>query len=150
MARNFIWVAIVGAIAAATFAVAPAAMADGKGQFDGVWLGHYGYDANMANVDFQAEMQSDGSSFSGATIENNTFADRSLALFLTASIEGGVDAHGTVRFVKTYDGTGGQTHSVDYQGVLDSAGRCVNGTWSIGASHGPFQMCATEQAVSKP
>jgi hypothetical protein len=45
-----------------------------------------------------------------------------------------------VRFVKTYDGSGGQTHSVTYVGVLDvNAGR-IRGTWSLAQLRGVFSL----------
>jgi hypothetical protein len=114
---------------------------------NGVWLGDYGYGDNRPAVKFQVKLRSDGARLSGGTIEANTFGDAT-ALFLTAMVSGAVDGDGSVRFTKTYDGTGGQTHSVQYSGKLDPTGRCVHGAWVLGHSTGPFEMCAEARLLS--
>lgn len=41
---------------------------------------------------------------------------------------------------KVYDGTGGQSHAVHYEGDLSWDGRTVNGNWRIGATTGRFSL----------
>jgi len=38
------------------------------------------------------------------------------------------------------DGTGGQTHSVPYEGTLDKGSMTVRGTWKVGEAGGTFEM----------
>jgi hypothetical protein len=128
---------LVGALGLAIAAAAPARAVS----LDGIWIGYYGYDDGRASVKFQAKLRSDGGSLSGSTIEPNTFGDSS-ALFLTATLNGVINSDGSVHFIKTYDGTGGQHHSVDYSGVISSATRCIEGRWTLQGSAGSFRLCS--------
>src|SRR5262249_53761069 len=101
------------------------------------------------SVPFQARLASDGARVFGETVEPNTFGDHNIALFLTATLSGVVNADGSVRFAKTYDGAGGQTHTVAYDGALDAAGQCVVGTWRLEGASGPFRLCREERFVGK-
>jgi hypothetical protein len=125
--------------------LATAAPAQTRAAPSGVWTGYFGYEGTASTVQFQARFTASGAAFSGATIEPNTFGDPGV-LFLTANISGAADAAGRVSFVKTYDGTGGQSHSVRYAGAYEPSGACISGTWTIDATAGPFKMCA----VGKP
>lgn len=125
---------------------APAASAQGAG-INRVWLGYYGYNDGRADrVQFQLKLRGAGEAFTGTTIEPNTFGSPN-ALFLTANVAGKV-AGDAVMFKKTYDGTGGQSHSVDYVGVFDATHRCIAGTWRIGDATGPFKVCTDAGLVS--
>lgn len=125
---------------------AGSALAQSASALTGVWSGYYGYDgAASPNVQFQMNAEGQGRTFTASTVEPNTFGDRT-TWFLTANVAGTLSAGGGVNFVKTYDGTGGQTHSVQYSGTL--SGRCITGRWAIGAAGGPFKMCSDAQLVS--
>jgi len=97
----------------------------------GTWNGQYGYnEMRRPNVNFKLTITGvEGDRFSGMISEPATFGDGT-SRFLFAGVRGTVKG-GIVSFVKTYDGTGGQTHSVNYQGTLDPAARSVNGGWTI-------------------
>lgn len=139
-----------GLVAAALSLVALAAIAPASAQgagLTGVWSGYYGYDAQSDRVPFQAKLSAAGSSFAGTTIEPNTFGEPS-TMFLTANVVGQVGANGAVSFVKTYDGTGGQSHSVEYRGTLAPNGQCISGAWAIGEAKGPFRVCRDARLVS--
>ncbi len=138
LAAAMLCLALVGA--------APVALAQGAGM-SGVWIGYYGYDANPNEVEFQMKLRASGSGFSGTSVEDNTFGDPSV-LFLTANIGGSIGANRAVNFTKTYDGTGGQSHSVRYSGLLSASGKCISGKWSIGQDSGPFAMCTDVRLVS--
>lgn len=133
---------LFGALAA----TAPASAQAGA-SLTGVWSGYYGYDGQSARVPFQAKVSAAGASFAGTTIEPNTFGEPS-TMFLTANVVGQAGAGGAVSFVKTYDGTGGQSHSVEYRGTLAPNGQCISGAWSIGEAKGPFQVCRDARLVS--
>jgi hypothetical protein len=138
----------VSMICLALLGVAPLAFAQGGAQgLNGVWLGYYGYGDATDRVQFQLKAMRAGAAFTATTIEPNTFGTKD-ALFLTADVAGTVSADGGVRFTKTYDGTGGQTHSVQYAGALDATKRCISGTWKIDATTGPFRLCMNVGLVS--
>lgn len=123
------------------------AIAQSSAGLSGVWVGYYGYDAIPKQVEFQMKLSASGSRFSGASVEDNTFGDASV-LFLTATLIGSVGPGGAVQFTKTYDGTGGQSHSVEYGGALDSTGHCISGKWHIAQTSGPFKMCTDVRLIS--
>lgn len=134
-------VLVLGALA-----LAAPAWAQAGASLTGVWSGYYGYDGQPDRVPFQAKLSAAGATFAGTTIEPNTFGEPS-TMFLTANVVG-QSANGVVSFVKTYDGTGGQSHSVSYRGTLSANGQCVSGTWTIDAAKGPFQVCRDARLVS--
>ena len=122
------------------------ALAQGAAALSGVWVGYYGYDGGVPEeVEFQMKLTPIGQNFNATTVEINTFGDRN-TWFLTANVVGSVGPAGGIRFTKTYDGTGGQTHSVQYEGVLRD--RCITGRWAIAAAGGPFKMCSDAQLIS--
>lgn len=55
---------------------------------------------------------------------------------------------GLLRLWKTYDGTGGWSHQVDYFGAIAPDGRFVAGHWAIGGIGELFHMRRTEGYVS--
>jgi hypothetical protein len=132
---------VLGALAMMTPASAQAGAS-----LTGVWSGYYGYDGQSGRVPFQAKLAAAGATFAGTTIEPNTFGEPT-TMFLTANVVGQA-SNGAVSFIKTYDGTGGQTHSVSYRGTLTANSQCVAGTWTIDAISGPFQVCRDARLVS--
>ena len=94
----------------------------------GAWQGYYQQNANR--TPFAVEIAGRAGSFRGRMAETNTFADRNYPQ-LFANIAGETRADGAVAFVKTYDGTAGVSHSVQYQGRIDDAGRTIRGVWRI-------------------
>ncbi|MES1203304.1 MAG: hypothetical protein ABUS57_17850 [Pseudomonadota bacterium] len=142
-------VLVASMLCLALMGVAPVAFAQGAGQgLNGVWLGYYAYsDGRPDRVQFQLKASRTGATFTATTIEPNTFGTKD-ALFLTADVAGTVSADGGVRFSKTYDGTGGQTHSVQYSGAFDAARRCISGNWRINTTTGPFRLCIDATLVS--
>lgn len=107
----------------------------------GVWRGTYTY-ANGKAVPFTLTLASSGKSCQGRIEEPNTFGDKS-AQNLYASITcnaGEIEPEQNFSFVKTYDGTGGQNHSVHYNGVLSRGGDELTGTWRIKDTRGSFRL----------
>ena len=118
-----------------------------SGPFDpalltGTWAGTYLYAVargGAASVAFFADLAFEGPKLSGSMIEPNTFGDDSSGE-LKATLAGSIDEHGVVRFTKSYDGTAGVDHRVDYLGRLDVAGQRIEGTWTIDGASGRFVM----------
>ena len=71
--------------------------------------------------------------------EPNTFGDKT-SKNLYASLTGAVSGN-DIQWVKTYDGTGGVSHSVTYQGKIDRKAGKIVGKWQIKADwSGPFEL----------
>ncbi|MCG8441891.1 MAG: hypothetical protein MI723_08785, partial [Caulobacterales bacterium] len=83
-----------------------------------------------APVRFTLDVTAEGGRLSGRIAEPNTFGSAD-ALNLYAAIEGRIEGE-DVLFVKTYDGSGGQTHSVTYQGRMNADGSQITGAWRVG------------------
>jgi hypothetical protein len=95
----------------------------------GVWHGLYSYDLAMAPVYFVATLMSGGSWISGTSHEAaNEIVGQALTLF--AALDGSFDG-AKVSFIKTYDGSGGWSHSVPYVGKLSPDGTEIEGRWEI-------------------
>jgi hypothetical protein len=92
------------------------------------WKGSYGYLDNLAPVPFTLTFTTKGKGISGRVVEPATFGDGSSDK-LIANIAGTSSGY-EVAFTKTYDGTGGQTHSVQYRGAVD--GNTMYGVWQLG------------------
>jgi hypothetical protein len=153
-ARNAASFSIFGFLLLALPASAPAAAAVSRspdaaptGQrssMAGEWAGTYQYDAPEAGpaVNFTlVAKQGTGARWSGRTSEPNTFGDPSAAE-LYGNVEGTVDG-ARIRFTKRYDGTGGQSHAVQYEGVLDGSHGTVQGHWRTRGVTGTFQLRLT-------
>jgi hypothetical protein len=107
---------------------------------DGTWGGVYAGGLNPRPVQFVLVLRVYGNSCHGRTEEPNTFGHPS-APRLYANVECRlVGWPQRLVFRKTYDGTGGQFHSVDYDGEISLDGRSVIGTWRIGTLSGPFSL----------
>lgn len=103
----------------------------------GEWRGVYFQGPDNQATEFTATITEDRGRISGAIIEPNMFGDNS-SYWLFSTFAGRVD-DGTISFAKTYDGTAGQSHTVQYQGQVLS-GRRIVGTWSLAGAGGQFEM----------
>lgn len=103
------------------------------------WAGTYGYEDGRKAVPFFLTLSQNGKILTGHIDEVQTFGARSTDDTLRAKIIGSVDGH-KVKFTKTYDGTGGQTHSVTYRGTLVVEGEFMFmfGTWRLGSDVGSW------------
>jgi len=122
-------------------AIAGAAPAPPAAQHNltGVWTGSYSYPDGRAPVEFLVILKEESNGkLIGALREPNTFTNAS-DLFLGAWISGAVKS-GQVLFTKTYDGTAGQSHSVDYKGTVNWKTRVIDGQWSLNGVIGKFRM----------
>jgi hypothetical protein len=108
-----------------------------RANLEGTWQGVYVNNAEPTR--FTAAFRSAGGRFSGSIVEPNGISRA--PFYLYSDVVGRFEIDGrTVSFVKTYNGVGGLSHSVLYQGVVSDDGRQIAGTWSIGAVSGPFEM----------
>ena len=106
------------------------------------WSGRYFYgENNRQSVPFELDLKQEGTTITGRISEPRTFGDRT-SIELHANIFGSIERDGSVRFTKTYDGTAGVSHSVEYVGLLKGSGdrREITGTWRIKRMSGPFTM----------
>lgn len=111
----------------------------------GRWHGVYSYPAEPMPVYFVADLIQTGDSLSGSTeeAEKGQFGE---PLTLTAHLSG-TRAGMAVTFTKTYDGTGGWSHSVEYGGALSADGLEIDGRWAVpGVWSGSFLMIRAEGA----
>lgn len=104
----------------------------------GVWHGLYTYstEPEMPESHFVCTLLDSGGLLSG-TIHEDMQQYRQGAIKANAMIQGkcvGTD----VNFLKVYDGTGGQSHSVFYTGVLNAETDEIDGNWHIQHWQGIF------------
>jgi hypothetical protein len=112
---------------------------DDQETLTGVWHGLYSYPAFHEPVFFVATLIASGPSFTGTTHEA-AIGQTGAPLTLFASLSGS-QAGTSVEFLKTYDGTGGWTHSVNYAGELNSDATEIEGSWIIASQwSGRFLM----------
>ncbi len=106
----------------------------------GEWEGIYRYsNQDSKPVRFQLDLKDRHGRLTGHTSEHNTFGDPS-APFLHANIMGSVEDD-RVYFKKTYDGTGGQHHSIKYEGALYEDISTIKGAWECcNGLYGTFDM----------
>lgn len=108
-------------------------------QMLGAWNGSYGYLNASQRVPFKLIVTTiDGSKFAGKIAEPATFGSGT-SKYLFANVFGEIGSN-RVNFIKVYDGTGGVSHSVNYQGILRNNISGINGNWAIGEVTGPFEM----------
>lgn len=123
------------ALALAGLAAGSAWAADGAT----VWNGVYAYDNAQPPVHFTMTVTTKGKTMTGRLEEPATFGDgTSDKLF--ADISGTMFGF-KVSFKKKYDGTGGQTHTVDYRGTVD--GKTMFGTWEVTGLAGTWYATAS-------
>jgi len=107
----------------------------------GMWRGTYHYGGiGQQPVNFDLALIQDGKDVVAVIRETNTFAMRP-GPFLAAVCKGGFDAQaGKLTLTKTYDGTLGPNHSIEYTGKLSQDGDKVEGTWDLGGGTGTFTL----------
>ncbi len=110
------------------------------GSISGAWSGTYYYPNGTQSVAFTFSFGSAGCSGRGE--EPNTFGNKSAPkLFANLSCSAATLAPGQVVTIKkTYDGTGGVSHSVIYTGTVSADMRTIAGQWAINATRGNFTM----------
>lgn len=120
-------------------------MARAAERLTGVWHGLYTYAGQPEPVYFMATLIDAGTSLTGATRES-AVGERGAPLTLHAAIEGTHHASAVV-FTKTYDGSGGWSHAVAYDGALNAERTEIEGRWTIGAkASGRFLMIRSQGA----
>jgi hypothetical protein len=123
------------------FALASAAAtaANPAGSLAGIslWSGQYAYSSGQTPVPFTLTLNTavDGS-FTGFTTEPATFGNGT-SKALTADVQGSVNGS-RIYFKKTYDGSGGQNHAVEYNGVVSADGHTLSGGWKLDTLTGSF------------
>ena len=75
-------------------------------------------------------------SFTGRSTEPATFGNRSSPV-LTADITGQIIGT-SVTFNKHYDGTGGVSTTIQYQGIIDPEHTAMSGNWHASGAEGTF------------
>ncbi len=111
----------------------------------GVWNGLFTYPDGVDPGHFVATLLEFGGSLSGTTHEPNLW-NADITLFATLN---GSRVEDSVRFVKTYDGSGGWSHAVDYEGRLSGDRSEIEGVWTIpGQWSGRFLMIRAGRAVT--
>lgn len=109
----------------------------------GTWQGMYTYSTqNQRPVEFTMTVQVYGNTCRGRIDEPNTFGHPSAPrLYADVGCQL-VVGRGPPRlmFRKVYDGTGGQSHSVDYDGEISADRRGVTGVWGLGTQSGRFSL----------
>lgn len=103
------------------------------------WIGIYYYKSGTQRRPVTFEMRvisNNGNTFTARMREAATFGRRPCRQ-LTANIEGSFTDR-IISFKKTYDGSCGVSHSVQYVGRLSDNLQKMNGTWHIGPTSGQF------------
>jgi hypothetical protein len=107
----------------------------------GMWRGTYHYPGGgQQPVNFDLVLLQDGKDVVAVIKEPNTFGSRP-GPFLAAVCRGSFDGQEQkLTFTKTYDGTLGPNHDVQYAGKLSQDGNKFDGTWDIGGFSGTFTL----------
>ena len=117
-------------------------MEDRQHDLSGTWQGRYSYFGPGEPVAFVAVVIDAAGSLGGTTHERCSDGEAPGG-YLYATLSGR-HAGSAVTFIKTYDGTGGWSHSVDYEGTINEDGTAISGRWRLqdewGAGTGPFLM----------
>jgi hypothetical protein len=102
----------------------------------GVWNGTYFYPSAQKPVPFIFSFDANGCA--GRSEEPNTFGNKSAAkLYANLSCSVGALSPGqTITITKTYDGTGGVSHTVMYTGTVSADLNQISGQWAIGGKPG--------------
>ena len=118
---------------------APVAQPDQRG-LAGAWAGRYLYPDGRRSVEFSFLIDADACR--GRSEEPNTFGDKSAPkLFGNLACETLFVRPGErVAISKTYDGTGGVSHTVTYNGIISADLSEIAGEWSIGKTRGAFNL----------
>lgn len=128
----------------------PSAAGNGP-SLTGLWHGLFSYPRRYDPSSFVAILIESGASFSGTTHEPYAVGQSPGGILCATLL--GERAGAVVAFVKTYDGTGGWTHAVAYDGLLSGDGTEIEGRWRISSGwSGKFLMVrsgAEERAVAR-
>jgi hypothetical protein len=122
----------------------PAAKLNRHMTISGTWTGEYSfpetYPGRPQPVPFTFVFSSSGCQ--GRSDEINTFGQLNAPrLFANLACSASALSPGqTITIKKTYDGTGGVSHSVVYSGTVSPDMRAISGKWTIGGQSGPFTM----------
>jgi len=111
------------------------------GSISGLWKGSYSYsNGNQPPVNFTVSFAASGCS--GRSEEPNTFGNKSAPkLFANLSCSDPALVPGRLITInKTYDGTGGVSHSVIYSGTVSADMRTISGRWAVNNARGNFTM----------
>lgn len=101
-----------------------------RASLSGSWSGAYRFPGDaLPEVVFNAQIEEVGRAFTGAVQEPNVYGHIP-GRVITSDIEG-VRTDLTVAFTKFYDGSGGMTHAVRYEGAADAEFSRIDGAWSI-------------------
>jgi hypothetical protein len=116
------------------------------GDLTGVWEGYYEYGNGQQGVPFTMELTHRSSAISGQLVELQTFGqevdDGMLAAALSGSASGDL-----LSFTKTYDGSGGVSHSVVYRGTVieaDNGTLIATGIWETDGTRGGWMAIKVE------
>jgi hypothetical protein len=125
-------------------------MGEDSKNLTGVWHGLYSYQAYREPVYFVATLIDGGSFLSGSTHESE-IGETGAPLTLFASIDGSRSGS-SVDFIKSYDGSGGWSHSVSYGGQLNADATEIEGQWHVansnaGKASGKFLMIRSRGAT---
>ncbi len=111
-------------------------------RLSGMWRGVYSYPegGGQGPVNFQLTLIQDGDTVVGFIKEPNTFGERPEP-WLHATFRGRFDEKTReLTFTKTYDGTAGPAHDVEYKGEASKDRSKVEGAWNIGEFSGRFTL----------
>jgi hypothetical protein len=100
----------------------------------GVWYGRYAADHGYEDNGFIALLEELHGSVTGTISEPDNGGG-----IRRATVTGRRE-DGRLSFTKRYDGSGGWTHSVAYNGHVDADGTLVMGSWIVQGLTGAFDM----------
>lgn len=114
------------------------ALDEGRLNMTGLWEGSFSYPGFRGpTTPFVARLQESGGALVGSIMEPDTMGRSADELEATLT---GMRQGRSVDFTKTYDGSGGASHAVDYVGRIADNGDRVSGVWSLADSDGTFEM----------
>lgn len=123
--------------------VCPALSLAEEVRLSGRWEGTYSYPEGVPvePVKFDLIMVHEEAKVEGTIKEPNTFGPRNLEPWLHADFKGTFDEKtGKLTYTKTYDGTAGVSHDVEYIGTVSKDGQTVEGKWTLPGLSGTFTL----------
>lgn len=107
-----------------------------------MWIGSYAYaetgDRNPVPMSLVLKQQY--MTIVGKILEVQTFGKSTAVAALSADIKGVLDKQ-NIYLVKTYDGSGDQSHSIAYKLALSKDGKTMEGKWIAGEGiEGPVKF----------
>jgi hypothetical protein len=111
---------------------------------DSEWNGRYFYPDNRPPVPFSLRLRvAPNGAVSGSTEEPATFGNGTSPKLYAGIV--GVLQGSSLQFTKTYDGTGGVRHSVEYSGSVSADATSMSGTWRVRDFSGRFEAVLTRR-----